>query len=176
MKNINTTLWAYDAMMDSMECAEHKEAFVEVYNREPENEEELWQFCDSLNDEYYNDLISEIDYDERKNGQKTYVVLATIGTWMGPRDGGQIITGLAEVFSKCSADYNTYYYKNSQLRITAHHHDGTNIFKVRELTDDGLDYIENHPFLSDRELHERLFNNSRYSRMVQLFPKLYGLL
>lgn len=175
MKNINTKLWSYDTFWGTFDVAEMVEEFEQTYGYNP-SEEELSNFCDETNDRYLDDLFEEIRAQEAKHGEKHYVILAVIGRWNGPADGGKVIKGLGSVLSECSSDYNTFYYENSQLRVTAHHHDGTNHFRVRELTEAGEQYIENHPYMSDRELHKRLFNSTRYSRMVQLFPKLYGLI
>lgn len=172
--NINGTIWAYDSYWDTFAQAEMAEDFKIVYGYEP-SEEELNEHCDRQAEIDFETILDEIDYHEKVNGQKTYIVVARIGTWRGIFDGGKVLTGMRDVFSQCSADYSTYYFKNSQMRITAHHHDGTNTFIVRELTPKGIEFMENHEGdFTDRELHQKLFKSSRYSRMVSLFPNLYG--
>ena len=65
--------------------------------------------------------------------------------------------------------------KGKRVKVKAIHHDGTNYFQIRELTDRGYEYWQNHQYdMSDRELHHRLFKDSHYSHEVSLFNKIYG--
>ena len=61
------------------------------------------------------------------------------------------------------------------MKVTAHHHDGTNCFQIKELTKRGEEFAERHKWdMSDRELHQKLFNDSHYSRNVRAFKEIYG--
>ena len=53
------------------------------------------------------------------------------------------------------------------LKIEVHHHDGTNCYMLRVLTDEGWDYNrQNEDILSDRELHTNLWDEQFSSPLV----------
>lgn len=147
--------------------------FEDVYDYTPD-EAELDTFIDEDNMRALEDEQHNVTYYEKEHGQKTYVVLADLGLWYGHAAGGKIIKGLWNAISKCFEDYNHIYEYKRRLCVDATHHDGTNHFQIKELTPKGLEYVENHPYMSDRELHERLFKDSHYSHEVTLFKTIYG--
>lgn len=165
-------IWSYDT--SCWDEDEMKSMYEECYEETP-SEETLQQYIDDTNNCYLEDVQEEITFYERKNGQKQYIVLADLGLWNGRFDGGKIITGLCNAISQCFEDYNEIYEEGGQLKVTAHHHDGTNYFQIKELTERGEEYAERHKWdMSDRELHQKLFNDSHYSRNVRAFKEIYG--
>ena len=169
-KKINE-IWNYDT------CGYNREEMKQEYeefNGETPNEEELERFIEDTNDMFLDDERSNVEFYEKQHGQKTYIILADLGLWDGRAEGVQIIKGLWNAISKCFEDYNHIYEYRRRLCVDAIHHDGTNHFQIKELTPKGLEYVENHPYMSDRELHERLFKDSHYSHEVTMFKKMYG--
>ena len=150
-----------------------KMEYEEIYEKTPD-EEELDRFIEDTNTMYLDDEYANITFYEEEHGAKTYVILADLGLWNGRAEGGKIIKGLWNAISKCFEDYNHIYEYRRRLCVDAIHHDGTNHFQIKELTPKGLEYVENHPYMSDRELHERLFKDSHYSHEVTLFKTIYG--
>lgn len=169
-KKINE-IWKYDTCAYDKE--EMKQEYEESYGETP-NEEELERFIEDTNDMFLDDERSNVEFYEKQHGQKTYIILADLGLWDGRAEGGKIIKGLWNAISKCFEDYNHIYEYRRRLCIDAIHHDGTNHFQIKELTPVGMDYMENHPYISDRELHQRLFKDSHYSHEVTMFKKMYG--
>lgn len=168
-KNI---LWSYDT--NDWDEDEARGMYEECYEETP-SEEALQQYIYDVNQDYLEDEKSNVEFYERGHGQKQYIVLADLGLWNGRFDGGKIITGLWNAISQCFEDYNEIYEEGGRLKVTAHHHDGTNYFQIKELTERGKGYAErNGGDMSDRELHQKLFNNSHYSRNVRLFKEIYG--
>ena len=163
---------SYDT--SSWDEEEMKMDFEEIFEITP-SEENLQQYIYDTNQDYLWDEKSNVEYYEKENGQKQYIVLADLGLWNGRFDGGKIITGLWNAISKCFEDYNEIYEEGGRLKVTAHHHDGTNYFQIKELTERGKGYAERHEWdMSDRELHQKLFNDSHYSRNVRAFKEIYG--
>lgn len=120
-------------------------------------------------------VVSEINYFEKKHGTPYYVIQADLGLWDGRHAGGKVVCGLANALEMTMEDYTKIYIEGGLLKVRAAHHDGTNHFKIRELTDCGADYYERHNgCMDDRELHEKLFNNYHYSRHVRAFNQIYG--
>lgn len=165
-------IWSYDT--SSWDEDEMRGMYEECYEETP-SEEILQRYIQDVNQDYLWDEKSNVEFYEKENGQKQYIVLADLGLWNGRFDGGKIITGLWNAISKCFEDYNEIYEEGGRLKVTAHHHDGTNYFQIKELTERGKGYAERNGWdMSDRELHQKLFNDSHYSRNVKLFKEVYG--
>jgi hypothetical protein len=166
-------VWSYDTY--NWDKEEAKENFFEVKGYEPEDEYELDEFINDMNSEYLYDEQMNIESYEKWHGQKYYIILADIGLWNGRFDGGKVVKGLWNAISACFEDYNEIYQEEQLLKVKAIHHDGTNYFKIREITPRGLEYYyNNNGIKEDRHIHDRLFHESHYSNHVKLFNELYG--
>ena len=166
-------IWNYDT--SNWDKDEAKKSFFEQYNFYPESEEELKEFIEKTNQSYLEDGQYEVEYYETLYGPKYYIVIANLGLWYGTTDGGKIILGLWQSIQECFEDFNHVYVEGKRLKVDAIHHDGTNHFEIRELTDRGVEYWRKHEHdMGDRELHQRLFNDSHYSHEVSLFKEIYG--
>lgn len=164
-------IWSYNT--SSWDEDEIRGMYEECYEETPD-EETLRQYINDINDCYLEDVEGEISHYEKTNGQKQYIVLADLGLWNGRFDGGKIIIGLWNTISQCFEDYNEIYEEGGKLKVVAHHHDGTNYFQIKELTERGEEYAEKHKWdMNDRELHQKLFNDSHYSRNVRAFKEIY---
>lgn len=164
----------WDNDISSWNQDESREAYEESYGCAP-TDEELYEFMEKSSAYHLDDVISDIKRHERSHGAKSYVVLAQLGLWHGPAAGGKIIHGLTSVIQECFEDINCLYVDGKRLKISASHHDGTNTFEIKELTDKGSDYAGRHDYDTEpRELHAKLFSSSNYSREVKLFADLYG--
>lgn len=170
MKKVNE-IWNFNT--DKWDREEMKLEYEEVHGNIPD-EDELEKFIEDTNAMYLDDEYTSVEFYEESHGQKTYVILADLGLWYGHAAGGKIVKGLWNAISKCFEDYNHIYEYKRRLCVDAIHHDGANHFQIKELTPKGLEYVENHPYISDRELHERLFKDSHYSHEVTLFKTIYG--
>lgn len=165
-------IWSYDTYNWDKDDA--KATYKEFYERDP-SEQELEDLIYEENQRYLEDEQGNIEFYEETHGVKHYVILADLGLWYGHRDGGKIVKGLWNAISACFEDYNEIYQDGKRVKVTAHHHDGTNCFEIRELTDKGIEYMERHEDdMSDRELHTRLFKDSHYSHEVSMFNEMYG--
>lgn len=165
-------IWSYDTY--NWDREEMIGLYKEIYDHSP-SEEELYEFIEDENLRCLEDEQTNIEFYEKQYGTKHYIIIASLGLWNGRFDGGKIIKGLWNSISKCFEDYNEIYQDGKRVKVTAHHHDGTNYFEIRELTDKGIEYWERHEYdMSDRELHTRLFKDSHYSHEVSLFNELYG--
>lgn len=165
-------IWSYDT--SNYDVEDMKNMYEEAYEEIP-SEETINRYIQDVNDDYLGDIKSEIKYYEGAFGKKEYLISATLELWNGKAKGGKIITGLWDAITQCFEDYNEIYEEGGMLKVTACHHDGTNFFKIKELTEKGEKFAERHKYdMSDRELHEKLFNNSHYSRNVRAFKEIYG--
>lgn len=172
----NHILYRYDWGWDAFEKVEIAQDYKEERGKVP-TDDELNEYIDFIQSNNWDDMMSEIDCYEKHHGVKNYVILARIGTWRGTFDSALVCNGMKEVIFKCcdSCDYITIAYKNNQLKIIGHHHDGTNTFVIRELTQKGTKYYHNRWFDSfNYDLCKKLFKSTRLSHMVSIFPKIYG--
>lgn len=157
---------------DEMREAYLEDAEVNNWNvpEDGPSDDELWEHWHFLKEIELED-IEAIAKDERGY----FLVQADLGLWNGRFEGGKIIYGLWDAIRGCFEDYNEIYMEGRDLKVKAIHHDGTNYFRIRELTDKGVDYYDKHEYdYSDRELHERLAKDSHYTHCVRLFADYYG--
>lgn len=122
----------------------------------------------------------EIEWDdvsyEMRRCAGSFVIVGTLGLWNGNFKGSCLVYGdLLEAVLKCLEDYNKIYMHNKQLYVEAVHHDGTNKFVIKKLTERGENYLEEHRWeYDDGEMNRRLFTDSHYSHHIDHFSKLYG--
>ena len=137
------------------------------------SDDELWEHWNDECEDSWNIITEEIDmYDEAG----TYLVIASLGLWNGRFDGGKIIDGyLNKVIRACFEDYNKVYWQDKNLKVKATHHDGTNYFIIKKLTDRGIEFYNNHYYdYDDRTMHQKLFRDAHYSHSVNFFARIYG--
>ena len=126
----------------------------------------------------WNYMIDELTQLEEEEGEKTYVVLGKIGRWDGTYEGGKVISEIGKIFSLLAEDldFTRITLESNCVKMVTVHHDGTNEFYVKELTKEGERFFENHQDeLTDRELHQKLFNDSHLSRNCIVVKKYLGL-
>lgn len=120
--------------------------------------------------DYYDQNASEFDWGFAVEQtisdalDRSYIIATgTVGRWDGRSKGGKVIETLDEFYSLLKdCDIIKVEQDEKALYITATHHDGTNYYTLRELTQKGLDYYyneEGNPDLTDEELHETLMKD-----------------
>ena len=162
-----------------------------IYTDDPYdfNEEEIREFLtydEEIEDPSEDDCWeawrwqNELEWDEvsyeAKREEGIFIIVGTLGLWNGNFKGSCMVKGnLLDAFSKCLEDYNRIYMYNKQLHVDATHHDGTNEFVIKKLTEKGENYLGEHGWeYNDAEMNRRLFVNSHYSHHIDYFSKLYG--
>ncbi len=163
MKTIFTN-YNYDAYME-----EAKERQMDEYDEEGEpSEDEIYEEAGVLCDEDWCYFV--------RPGLENYfkahkcIATGTVGLWNGRYRGGLIIEEMQDfdrLISDC--DYvEIILNDDNNLEMKASHHDGTNYYEIKKLTDEGYEYYcENNIYLSREELCETLFHNNEYSESVE---------
>lgn len=134
-------------LMSQEEQESFKQDALEFYldntNEDIENYdvEAFEDYCIECNNEYFNDDFDEkygnIAYSPLKN-QKV-AVKGILGLWNGKREVGKVFNNVTDAVRACLEDYNHIYEDQfGNLHIEAHHHDGTNHFIIKKVTDKGL--------------------------------------
>ena len=110
---------------------------------------------------------------------KTLLVCGTCGTWRGNLAAGKVIA--YDELWKCwkDCDYISIYDEGGHFYIKASHHDGTNHFEVKLLTEKGAEYYDRWENSytdrrSEREIHEALWNNAHYTHIPHYAREVYG--
>ena len=102
-------------------------------------EEEFEEYCQDFNDiNFDNDFGKDGNwaYSSLK-GQKVEVQ-GVLGLWNGKRPVKAQFDNLYEAIQKCLEDENIIYEDGyGNLMISAYHHDGQNLFKIKKLTSKG---------------------------------------
>lgn len=139
-------LWKSWDLKSLEEQAEFKKDALECYldntgeDIENYNVEEFEDYCREVNDEYFNDDFGKDGnwaYSQLKN-QKVEVQ-GILGLWDGKHKiCPEQFDNLYEAIQKCLEDYNIIAEDSyGNLIVSAYHHDGQNLFKIKKVTDKG---------------------------------------
>lgn len=138
-------------------------------------DEEVWKEMDFLGEIDFEDFSCELEKCVN-NTLNTMLLFGSVGTWRGRFAAGTIIdryNDLVKAWKNC--DNLTVTDKGGRLYINASHHDGTNTYELRELTDKGMDYLHRHECdMNEEELHRTLYSNSNYSRNFNYRKKAWN--
>lgn len=102
-----------------------------------------------------------------------------VGRWNGVYKAGKIGTDFWELFNKAITDCNyiKIYDENGHMYLTCSHHDGTCHFEIKEITEQGYDYLNNWEYDWDDNRTEEYVHNQickRYSRLPHYAQKVFG--
>lgn len=136
-------------------------------------DEEVWDEIHELAQQDWEDFTYEFE-DFFNDGN--FVLQGTVGRWDGTYGGGytfETFRGLCKAFSGC--DYVEIYDCNGHLYIDCSHHDGSNHFEIRMLTERGRDFANrNCDYMDDRTLHTKLMDSSNYSKLPHAAHTVFG--
>jgi hypothetical protein len=110
------------------------------------------------------------------SGNNVWIVKGNVGTWQGPKESGAIIYSiekLSKIWKDC--DYIKVTDKEGHLYFECSHHDGTNIFELKRLTEKGYNYwckMVDDLFVDIKEVHETIFNSNFLSGLPHYLKKL----
>lgn len=143
-------------------------------------EREIWDEVSFMEEIYWEDARAEMK--EFFDG-KTLLITGTFGSWRGALPCGKVITydDLWLAWKDC--DYVEIYDEDGHFYIRSSHHDGTNHYEVKVLTEKGAEmwdnwenYYGNSKWdgLSEREVHTKLWENSHYTHIPHFARDVYG--
>ena len=153
-----------------------KEELIEQgYDEEEIADDTIWE---------RRNFFDECDWDDAKYELtqffkgKTVGYFGEVGLWHGVYKAGKI-GEFWKLFDDAIEDcwYWKFYDENGHLYLTCSHHDGTNHFEIKEITDDGYDYLtrwENNwgDKRTEQQVHNQIYK--RYSRLPRFAEKVYG--
>ena len=140
-----------------------------------DNQIDVWRY--ELDKEDHYEAIEQLK--EFFNG-KTVGFFGEVGLWHGTYKAGKI-GDFENLYYKAirDCDYIKIYDENGHLYLTCSHHDGTNCFEIKVVTDKGKDYLENWEYdyyINDKRTEEYVHNQiyKRYSKLPRFAEEVYG--
>lgn len=135
----------------------------DIYNERRLIEEAYWE---------------DAEYELKKffNNGNAWLLTGTLSLWDGNHRGGFIFSTFDE-FVRCLNDceYIKIVDDDGHLHVQCSHHDGTNYFEIKELTECGGDWYEANQYdYSDRELHDILWESNMYTKIPHFAERVYG--
>ena len=128
----------------------------------------------------------EIDWDNARYELDEYfktcnklIAFGSCGLWHGSYAGGFIFNTFDELIKKIGkdCDYFKFYDENGHLYMQCSHHDGTHSIEIKELTDKGIDYLNNWEYNWDDKRTEQYVHTQiikKYSKIPRFAEKVYG--
>lgn len=153
-----------------------REILSENGNFKP-SDKEIWEeiyFQDEINWEYEKENLDDFFKD------KTWIIFGTVQRWNGMYPGGIIFTDFWKAWDKATVDceYFHLYDVNGHFYIKCSHHDGTNLFEIKQLTEKGERYYENWEYKwndsrSEKYVHKQIIE--KYSTLPYYAHKVFGV-
>ena len=151
----------------------------------------LWdcEYIDHL-DEATNDMIYDAMYELERmywddfscelkgffDKGDAWLLTGSIGRWDGNYRGGYIFNTFEE-FCKClkDCDYIEITDNKGHLEIKCSHHDGTNFYEIKRVSDFGYEWYDNHSWdMYEEELHTKMWNNNFMTALPHFARDVYG--
>lgn len=124
---------------------------------------------------YWDDISYELKHFFDKGD--AWLLTGSIGRWDGNYRGGYIFNTFEE-FCKClkDCDYVEITDNKGHLEIKCSHHDGTNFYEVKRVSDFGCEWYNNHGcYIYDEEkVHTKMWNNNFMTSLPHFARDVYG--
>lgn len=109
----------------------------------------------------------------------TWILRGTVERWDGTYEAGTIFTNFMCMYKEATKDCDcTHLYdQNGHFHIQCAHHDGTNHYEIRKLTDKGINYLMNwkqnwNDKRTEQYVRDKLIQ--KYSVLPHFAYKVYG--
>lgn len=148
-----------------------------IYNgiKEP-SEYDIWNEIYDMSYSEWDDTFYKL---EKFFDGKTWIAFGSCGLWYKNVDAGTIFTDFGKFFYKAikDCDYWKIYDANGHLYLKCSHHDGTNFFEIKEVTNRGIEYLENWEYnyndkRPEKYVHQKVVE--KYSRLPRYAEKEWG--
>jgi hypothetical protein len=112
---------------------------------------------------------------------KSCLLVGTVGRWNGTFSAGTVFYDFEKMFYEAvkDCDYWKIWDENGRFFLECSHHDGTNMFEIKEITDKGISLLDKWEYdfndpRTEEQIHETIFNNNFYSRLLHYAHKQWG--
>lgn len=148
------------------------------YEEDEITDEKMWNMRYIYDESDWEIAKEELQEFFKNNGNK-WMLFGEVGRWDGVYKAGTLFDTFDEFFYRATSDCNYihFYDENGHLYLTCSHHDGTCHYEIKEVTENGIKYLENwednwNDKRSEKYVHTQIFN--RYSRLPRFAEKVYG--
>ena len=152
---------------------EEEKAMLEECNEREFTDEQVWDYIGEMEHEDWENAKSEL---KKVFGDRKVIAAGNAGTWQGTFEAAKIFDNVERALSAITKDCD--YIKieswNGHVKVTASHHDGTNCFGLKVLTEKGETLYENWDFsyrtrfanLTEYQILDKIWNSSNYSKLA----------
>lgn len=123
---------------------------------------------------YWDDISCELKHFFDKGD--AWLLTGSIGRWDGNYRGGYIFNTFEE-FCECFKDcgYIEIVDNKGHFEVKCSHHDGTNFYEVKRVSDFGCEYFGTHSWeLSLEEVFTKMWNNNFMTSLPHFARDVYG--
>ena len=149
----------------------------EGYTEDEITEEKIWDKIYELDKENWE--IEKERLVEFFDDGSSWILRGTIGLWYGNVEAGTVFTDFEKMFKTAmdDCDYCEFYDENGHLYLRCAHHDGTNLYEIKRVTEKGIQYLKNWEENLDDKRTEQYVHDmimKKYSIIPNFCHKIYG--
>lgn len=140
------------------------------------SEEKVWDEMSYLSAEWWCDTVFDLTcfFDGA-----IWIMVGTVGRWNGNFAAGTVFDSFAEMFKETikDCDYWKIWDENGHLFFQCSHHDGTNCYEIKRVTQKGEIYLENwennwNDKRSEKYIHKKIME--KYSILPRYAETVFG--
>ena len=134
-------------LIDTTDVPEYSDyvEYCKANNIEPDEEDSVdyWEYVGDMQRYYYEEELINIKHSDDMD--KPCIITGSLGLWNGRKTvwatySKDIVSAIKKCFGSCDDLVVTF--KNGVYNCKAMHHDGTNYFEIRKLTNSGIKAVE----------------------------------
>ena len=174
--------YIYNSDIFSVDEEEARESLIQCGNENP-SQEEVWDdIRENLSFEW-DDCVEP--YLKKRFATGKFLLVGSAGRWNGTFAAGKVLDGFDEVEQAWAHRdymdiemYDLCKGGHYEFHVLGKHHDGTDHWVIKELTDKGIQYYENWNYnygdkRTEEEVHQILWNNSHYTKNIEFTKRYY---
>lgn len=163
-------------------CAMYNAArafLLEEYNEDEITETMIWNevnFQDSLTWQYENRLLTDFF-----TGHGFFLIRGFVGRWNGTFAAGAVFDNWEDMFHDATkdCDYVKIWDENGHFYLECSHHDGTNSYEIKRISNAGYNFIDNWYYnwddeRSESQIHDIVWHSNFLSSLPHFAHEIYG--
>ena len=151
----------------------------ETYKPEEITEEMIWAQVYTENEINWDD--ERVQLKEFFDGSGPWLLRGNVGRWDGSHAAGHVFTDFDEMFYQAAqdCDYFKIWDENGHFYLQCSHHDGTNTFEIKRITEKAAEMLELWKYdyndtRTEKELHDIIWDCNFFSGLPHYVHNVYG--
>lgn len=133
--------------------------------------------------QYDNFAWDDALYDLKKffNGHGYFMIRGYVGRWDGEYAAGHIFNNFEDMFYEATidCDYIKMWDEDGHFYLKCSHHDGTNLYEIKRITDKAYQFADNWAYnwgdeRTEKEIHDIIWNSNFMSSLPHFAHNVYG--